>query len=1014
MLLNNFKHLTKPSTYLYNTIRGNRSPRQDIWLRQCTRTRFDLLYTIAAASNVFGNFEDSACRSRFTFMQDILCRGQWFQAQRAKELVWRSFNTYRFKICCINRIRTFSSYGKVFDSPASWISECKTLDARARLEYSQNGVEFETSEIMLDIGSHIFAYNYLVSKILKDYHSKNNKKSQKYDWKHHKSLLQPGDNRLTGDVLPFEFEQLQNIFIESFSILLYCIFEYKKNSGSKVAGVDNIAFVTLKNEKEKLISRRLKGTRYSMSTKRFTVKKDKPSVAELTTEDILELKDKVQQENQKLVSQIIKRCTIKSFRKNYKATTIKRIWIPKEGSVGHRPLGIPSLRDRILQRIVVLAIHPIVEYQSDPHSFGFRPQRSAKQAVSIVAASLSQLGMKKLNMSVLPKSVSKDVFMKFTGKKLKLRKTCLTSYQSQGKVVSKRRRAYNYTYWICEKGEAPSSKFVFHSYNKFINVDINQCFDKISHKIILQQTPLSQKYKFLLKAWLRAPIYGPLTFGSNKLIKILPKCGVPQGSVIGPTICNIVLDGLEQFLLQGTSYKHKRTQEEVQLIRKFSKVSTYDQEWCTTRLRVLRFADDILILGKASMEEFEGIRTKLNIFIKSRGLSLKKANSDIEIFKPGSKFDYLGFRFIYTNIKHKALNKGKYTKFSWYSPFISLRGHVSAKSRSGLLMLMSPAVYKKIKNDIRMLLSPKICPSPVSFIIDKVNCLLQGVCKYYGVTRTIRSQLKVLDYYIYKRFKKILYRKFGSKPGVRSFVRQKFVKFKKGKYRYTSEGKDLLLTTDVKPNGNLSIIQLCYKPERFFYNNYLDSEKILELSDGKLRLICQQKLLFGREFSLSEFRMLLFIAQNRVCTICHKEIAEDSVLQKSTVQIDHNPRLHIIKLECWNLLLEDAGLSTQTPGDSCYEKKVADFVGSPFDWDKWKVKILSQVNYFLVHKECNQQDAQIAKTVSAKDRKFLKNSLLPVLYRKYIDISRILTKKIRATYKLSPVQYASIFNRNTY
>lgn len=94
----------------------------------------------------------------------------------------------------------------------------------------------------------------------------------------------------------------------------------------------------------------------------------------------------------------------------------------------------------------------------------------------------------------------------------------------------------------------------------------------------MQQTPLTQKYKFLLKAWLYAPVYGPEVAGSKVFIKRFPKSGVPQGSIIGPIICNVVLDGLESFILQGKTYKHKRSAEEIQLIRKLDKNVNYDQE----------------------------------------------------------------------------------------------------------------------------------------------------------------------------------------------------------------------------------------------------------------------------------------------------------------------------------------------------------------------------------------------------------------------------------------------------
>lgn len=86
------------------------------------------------------------------------------------------------------------------------------------------------------------------------------------------------------------------------------------------------------------------------------------------------------------------------------------------------------------------------------------------------------------------------------------------------------------------------------------------------------------------------------------------------------------------------------------------------------------------------------------------------------------------------------------------------------------------------------------------------------------------------------------------------------------------------------------------------------------------------------------------------------------------------------------------------------------FIQSPFDWEKWKSRVLSKICYFIVHTDCNKQDAQVAKAVSAKERKTLKNSMPPALYNKYLEMSKILTKKLRSTYKLSYYQYASIFN----
>jgi len=67
--------------------------------------------------------------------------------------------------------------------------------------------------------------------------------------------------------------------------------------------------------------------------------------------------------------------------KRYEAKPVKRVWIPKLGSKEKRPLGIPAVKDRIVQRALRNVLEPIFEKTFAEQSYGFRPGRGCKDAL---------------------------------------------------------------------------------------------------------------------------------------------------------------------------------------------------------------------------------------------------------------------------------------------------------------------------------------------------------------------------------------------------------------------------------------------------------------------------------------------------------------------------------------------------------------------------------------------------------------------------------------------------------
>ena len=362
-----------------------------------------------------------------------------------------------------------------------------------------------------------------------------------------------------------------------------------------------------------LLERILSRENLNRAYKRVKANKGAPGIDGMTVEDALVW---LREHREELLEQI------RSGK--YKPQPVRRKEIPKPDG-GVRQLGIPTVIDRVIQQAIAQQLSPIFEPKFIDGSYGYRPNRSAQQAIRKV------------------------------------------------------------------------KKYAEEGYTTAVEIDLSKYFDTLNHELLMnmvREEVRDKRVTDLIKKYLKSGV-----FTEGLLVKT--EEGSPQGGPLSPLLANIYLN-------------------------------KYDQEMTRRGVKVIRYADDIVILAKSKRAGERLLESSKRYLEGKLKLKLNAEKSKVVSVYAIRNFKFLGF----------ALGKGKNG--------IYIRAH--AKS------------LKKAKQKLKELTS-RSQGRNVRVVMRNVKVYIRGWLGYFGIA-SMKTTMQEWDGWLRRRIRMYIWKQW-KKPKAR-------------------------------------------------------------------------------------------------------------------------------------------------------------------------------------------------------------------------------------------------------